>query len=241
MASETPRGPDTAAVTRELRQGAGAVARAGLADAFGHVSVRRGTSISITRAVPLAVFASDGEPVEVALDAVTLPTGAPMEAWLHVALAAARPEIGAVVRAQPPAVAAFATLRRELPILHGHGALLGGTHLVPDSILVRERPRAERIAAGAAGRAAIILAGNGAVTVGADLAQAVARMWVLEASARLALDALSAGEPVPLPAWEVHWWTERASELLPRIYAYLTTNEAASVSVAAAREKERTP
>jgi len=46
-------------------------------------------------------------------------------------------------------------------------------------------------------------------------------MWVLEARARLALDAVAAGPVHELPDDEQEWWRARASELLPRIYRYL--------------------
>jgi HCOMODA/2-hydroxy-3-carboxy-muconic semialdehyde decarboxylase len=209
-------------VQRRLADAAHATAGAGLVDAFGHLSVRTAkASFTITPPVPLERLSPEDAFARVGLDARELPAGAPKEAWIHLALYAARPEAGAVCRAQPPAVAAFAALQRELPALNGHAAMLGDVAVHADSRLVRDAAGGAAVARSAGGADAIILRGNGAVTLGRDLPEAVARMWVLERSAELALRALAAGTPHPLPADERSWWRDRSAELLPRIYAHL--------------------
>ena len=213
------------AMTDELRRAAGAVSGAGLSDAFGHVSIRTRDGLRITPPIPLSEAALGGDPIDLRIDDGDLPPGAPLEGWLHVAIAASHSSVGAVVRAQPPAIAALASLGRDLPILSGHAAMLHGVHLHRSSLLVRDRASAEKIVADAGEAKAIVLRGNGAITLGSTLAEAVARMWVLERSARLALDAWAAGDPEPLPVEESLWWEGRADELLPRIYRYLVRME----------------
>lgn len=68
---------------------------------------------------------------------------------------------------------------------------------------------------------AIVLRGNGAVTTGTDVGEAVARMWVREASAALNLQAAAAGTPQPLRSEELDFWAGVAPEILARIYAWM--------------------
>lgn len=198
------------------------VAGAGLSDAFGHVSLRISpTSLAITPVTPLGLLRADFVPVEVRLDATELPKAAPKEAWIHLALMRDRPDIGAVCRAQPPSVAVVSALDRALEPLSGHGAVIGPIAVHPTSTLVRDSTAGAAVAAATADADAVILRGNGAVTRGVDLAQAVARMWLLERLADLSLRAWAAGTPSALPDAERDWWHAQAGELLPRIYNYL--------------------
>lgn len=209
-------------VSTALLDAARVVARSGLSDAFGHVSLRTSeATLAITPVMPLGLLRPGFTPVTIELDATELPPAAPKEAWIHLALMRERPDIGAVCRAQPPSVAAVSALDRALLPLSGHGAVLGPVAVYPASFLIRDAAAAAEVAA-ATGRAdAVILRGNGAVTRGADLSQAVGRMWLLERLADLSLRAWAAGTPSALPVAERDWWHAQAGELLPRIYAYL--------------------
>jgi len=94
----------------------------GLVTAFGHVSQRAGSSLLITPAADLACVHAD-DLIEVRLDAAELPSGAPAEAWAHLHGYAARPDVGAIARAQPPAAFAAA-------------AALAGSHQLGSSATV---------------------------------------------------------------------------------------------------------
>ncbi|WP_167048197.1 class II aldolase/adducin family protein [Salinibacterium sp. ZJ454] len=209
----------------ELREAGAVVAAFGLSDAFGHLSVRSSAhALTITPPVPLSLLTDQDEYPELSLDATELPPAAPKEAWIHLAIAEARPEVGAICRAQPPAVAALVAAGQPVLALNGHGSFLGETVPVyPDSRLIRDADSASRVSETLGESTAVILRGNGAVTTGPDIASAVALMWVLEKTAQLNLAALGAGTPHPLPLDEQSWWRDRATELLPRIYNYLTT------------------
>jgi ribulose-5-phosphate 4-epimerase/fuculose-1-phosphate aldolase len=209
-----------------LIDAAHAISTAGLVDAFGHLSVRTsGGGFAITPPTPLGTLSSGAAIVDVGLDDAELPPGAPKEAWIHTALYQGRPDVGAVCRAQPPQLAAFAALGRDLLALNGHAAMLGPVAVHRDSRLVRDAAGGASVARSAGAADAIILLGNGAVTLGRDLGEAVARMWLLERSAELNVRSLAAGDPLALPLDEQEWWLGRAGELLPRIATYLTDSQ----------------
>ena len=210
------------AAYRELIATARGLARAGLVDAFGHVSVRTSNDQALlTPPVPLAWLTADDAPAGLSLGAVALPDKAPKEAWIHIAVYERHTAAGAVCRAQPRAVAAMAALGRVPAALNGHAAMIGPIALYPDSRLIRDRQTAESLVSSAGDARAIILRGNGAVTWGGDAREALARMWILERSAELHLRASSAGHTSELPAEEQGWWRDHASELLPRVGRYL--------------------
>jgi HCOMODA/2-hydroxy-3-carboxy-muconic semialdehyde decarboxylase len=212
----------TEAAYRELIAAARGLARAGLVDAFGHVSVRTSNDqVLLTPPVPLAWLTADDAPADLSLGAVGLPDKAPKEAWIHIAVYERHAEARAVCRAQPRAVAAMAALGRVPAPLNGHAAMIGPIALYPDSRLIRDRQTAEALVSSSGDARAIMLRGNGAVTWGRDAREALARMWILERSAELHLRASSAGPTSELPAEEQVWWREHAAELLPRVGRYL--------------------
>jgi HCOMODA/2-hydroxy-3-carboxy-muconic semialdehyde decarboxylase len=212
----------------ELAAAGRALAAEGLVTAFGHVSARAGSeSALITPPRPLGSI-HDGEPLlELSLEAEELPPGAPGEAWIHWAIYRARPDVNAVCRAQPPTATAFGVTATPIRALHGQGAFLG--EVVPvheDARLVRSKELGLQVSERLGGGSAVLLRGNGAVTVGATVGEAVARMWVLEASARLNLDAAAlSSEPRPLDPEEHAAWVKVAPEILERIWQYLTREE----------------
>ncbi|MFF2520934.1 class II aldolase/adducin family protein [Streptomyces liangshanensis] len=211
-------------MTEELARAGRALDAAGLVTAFGHVSARTdGGTLLITPPEPLGRLTAD-HPGFRALPpgGAALPEGAPREAWIHLAVTAARAEVGAVCRAQPPAATAAAAAGLPLRPLHGQGALLGP--LVPvfeDARLVRDARAARALTETLGDAHAVVMLGNGAVTVGRTVGAAVARMWILEQSARLTLAASAAGHPRPLPASQQKAWVAAGPELLDRLWHHL--------------------
>lgn len=203
-----------------------ALARHGLVDAFGHVSARTDDgSWAITPPVPLA-RATAGSVRTLDLTTPDLAPGVPREAWIHREIAAARPDVGAVCRAQPPTATALAGAGVPIRPLHGQGAFLGPQVAVHDDPrLVRDRAAAARLAATLGAGSAVLMRGNGAVTVGADVSEAIARMWVLERSALMNATAAASGTPIPLDDDEQDAWRAVAPELLHRIWLYLKEEE----------------
>jgi HCOMODA/2-hydroxy-3-carboxy-muconic semialdehyde decarboxylase len=219
---------DTAAqetdLAAEIAEAGRVMAALGLVTAFGHVSARAGAEMLVTPAAPLGGVSAAGV-VTVSLDATVLPPGAPGEAWLHLAVYAARRDAAAIARAQPADAFAAAAVVTELRPLHGQAAWLGPVVPVHDDPrLLRDGPLAAAAAATLAGQPgadAMLLRGNGAVTTAATPGLAVARMWLLAAACRAYLDASAAGQPVPLAPAEIASWQEVQAEMLPRVWAYL--------------------
>jgi HCOMODA/2-hydroxy-3-carboxy-muconic semialdehyde decarboxylase len=223
-----PRGKERAVIPApdrdEVAEAARVLSALGLVTAYGHVSARAGTAMLITPAADLATVTGPTL-VEVPLTAVALPSGAPAEAWAHLALYRARSDAGAIARAQPPAAfaaAAAAAANAALLPLHGQAAWLGAAIPVHDSALLL---RSAGLADAAAGRLregeALLLRGNGALTLGATPGIAVARMWLLSAACDTFLAARAAGPVTGLSAQEIASWRAVQDELLPRLWQHL--------------------
>ncbi len=193
----------------------------GLVTAFGHVSARAGDRMIITPAADLAgVTATDL--IDVPLDPRSLPAGAPAEAWAHRQVYAARPDVGAIARAQPPAAFPAGALLAELPVLHGQACWLGASVPVHDDPrLLRSAELADRAAAALGQANALILRGNGALTCASSPEQAVARMWLLAAACEVWLAASASGVPRPMDASDAESWRAVEPELGPRLWQHL--------------------
>jgi ribulose-5-phosphate 4-epimerase/fuculose-1-phosphate aldolase len=179
------------------------LARAGLVEAFGHVSARIEHGVVITSVRPLGSAVADDV---VICDHDGVPRAGPgdelpLETALHLAVYHARPDVGAICRGHPPSVVVWGTGTAELPLRHGLGALAGTTVRVhPDIGLVTDHDRGAAVARTLGADHAVLLRANGALAVGADLSEAAARLYFLEERARVALAAPHA-EPVDAARW----------------------------------------
>jgi HCOMODA/2-hydroxy-3-carboxy-muconic semialdehyde decarboxylase len=217
----------------EVAEAANVLARLGLVTAYGHVSARAGEAMLITPAADLADVTAS-QVIAVPLTAAApLPAGVPAEAWAHLALYRARPDAAAIARAQPVGGFAAAATTTSLVPLHGQAAWLGESVPVHDSAaLLRSPELAERAARSLAVGEAVLLRGNGAITLGASPGLAVARMWVLAAACEVYLAARGIRETMgtgfgtpysvtPLSADEIASWRAAGDELLPRLWQHL--------------------
>ncbi|MDY7103690.1 MAG: class II aldolase/adducin family protein [Actinomycetota bacterium] len=206
---------DLAAVRAEVAATARRVVAAGLIGAFGHVSSRlpdgEGPTggIAITSTRPLARTTPD-EVLVVDAEATPVagPVGdAPLERVMHLAIYAARPDVGAICRGHPAAAVAWGAGTRDLPLLHGLGAMAGrrvAVHHDIDLITTVESGRA--VAATLGDDHAVLLRSNGGLAVGATLDEAATRLWYVEERAAVALAAPDAGKsPAPAADWEPRW------------------------------------
>ena len=213
-----------AALRGEIAEAARVLARLGLVTAYGHVSARAGESMLITPAADLAGVTASSV-IEVPLAAGSLPAGVPAEAWAHLALYRARPDAAAIARAQPGGAFAVAAVVTMMVPLHGQAAWLGeSVPVYDDAALLRSTDRAERAASCLPAGEALLLRGNGALTLGATPGLAVARMWLLAAACDVYLTALAASgaNPVtPLSGEEITSWRAVGGELLPRLWQHL--------------------
>lgn len=214
--------PDRPRVAREIDAGRAVLVAAELVDAFGHLSARLdGRTYLITPARDLGDV-TGGDLIPIDLQAQELPPDAPAETHLHSAIYRARPDAGAICRAQPRSSLAAGALTRELRPLHGQAAWLGTAVPVhQDARLVRAPDLAAAAAHSLNAAQGMVLRGNGAVTVGGTAGLAVARMAVLEAACSVWLQATAAGDPRWLSAEEIAGWQRAEPELLGRLWRHL--------------------
>jgi HCOMODA/2-hydroxy-3-carboxy-muconic semialdehyde decarboxylase len=205
----------------ELAEAAQVLSRLGLVTAYGHASARAGASMLITPAADLATVTGPAL-VDVPLEASSLPAAAPAEAWVHLAIYRARPDAESIARAQPAAAVAAAATTTSLAPLHGQAAWLGESVPVYDGAhLLRSADLAERAARCLPTGEALLLRGNGALTLGATPGIAVARMWLLAAACDAFVATRAAGRVRPLTVEEIASWRAVADELLPRLWQHL--------------------
>ncbi|MEV6252547.1 class II aldolase/adducin family protein [Nocardia sp. NPDC051911] len=204
----------------QVSDAARAMATMGLVDAFGHVSAREFGHMVITPAADLETVEASNC-IRVPLNATSLPPGCPAEAWAHLALYHRFPATGAIARAQPAASLAVGMLADRIAPTHGQACWLGeSVPVYPSALLVREADRGLRLAEAIGASDALILRGNGAITMAADPATAVATMSVLAAACTVWLETRDA--PVAaMSAEEIRSWQAVKHELLPRLGAHL--------------------
>jgi L-fuculose-phosphate aldolase len=191
------------------------IAAAGLGGApDGDISARVEDSLLIT---PSGADYASLRPAMIALMPLAGEYGAwagpkkPTAEWrIHLDIARARPDIGAIVRFQSPYATALAMARKPIPAAHAMIALFGG----PIVRCAKYAPAGTKELAGLALEAlgqghAVLLSNYGALTTGATLEAALVRARELEALARLYAIALSVGRPAILSGEEVGRIAER--------------------------------
>ncbi|MBB5156967.1 class II aldolase/adducin family protein [Saccharopolyspora phatthalungensis] len=211
----------------EVVEAAQVLARLGLVSAFGHVSVRAENELMITPTADLAtVTPTQLVTVQIVpgVDGAALPANVPGEAHLHCAIYRARPDVTAVVRAQPESALGAGATATELPLLHGQAAWLG--HRIPvhqSPRLIRDARLGDAAARSLGDNDALVLRGNGAVTTGTSPGEAVTRMWLLETACRIHL-ATRGADPMVLDDDDIAAWRDAAPPLLRRLWHHLRTD-----------------
>lgn len=130
---------------------------------------------------------------------------APSSEWhFHVAIYAARPDIGAIVHAHSLHATALACAHREIPAFHYMVAAAGGSSIrcAPYATFGTQR-LAEFAVAALEGRLACLLANHGQIAAGETPAKALAMAHEVETLASQYVTALMIGPPVLLDADEM--------------------------------------
>lgn len=167
------------------------LARAGLfAFSFGHVSARDGHGED---SVVLIVSALDGLRAElsdvtgddiIAIDLEGDPleeAAAPGERYLHTAIYKSRSDVGSVIHYHSSYTAAFGSAGiRVAPVSPLSASLALAVRVHPFGGLLTSHERGEALAATIGETAGAFLPGHGAVVVGRDVEEAVARVFALE-------------------------------------------------------------
>jgi L-fuculose-phosphate aldolase len=182
--------------------------------ASGNLSVRVAGGLLVT---PSGVPPADMAPADVVLLG---PTGVPSDPggavptseWrLHVALLAARPDVGAVVHTHSPEASASSALRRPVPAVHYVVARTGAAALpcARYATFGTEALAAAAVEALGPTGAACLLANHGALALAGDLRAAVALAVDVEWLCGVHRRARQLGDPVVLPDDEVARVAER--------------------------------
>jgi L-fuculose-phosphate aldolase len=141
----------------------------------------------------------------------------PGETELHLAAYRARPEVDAVLHAHPPHATAFGVARVPLEpnCLPEAVVSLGQVPLAP--FAMPKTPLAtEAVSRCAAEADAMLLPGNGVLTLGPDVGLAFLRMELVEHLAKILQHARALGGAQPLPPEEMARLLEQNKKTFPR-------------------------
>ena len=190
----------------------------GLVHGFGHVSARIPGSdlflltprigLALVKEKDLLVINLKGEIV-----AGNLP--APFEAPLHTAIFNGRAEVQAIARFHGRRANKFSVTDRKIEPVHNHGSFFsGGVPVFTKTDLISTQKLGEQVVAALGKKPAILLRGNGQVTVGRTIPEAVMMAIYLEEAADMLYGALQIGTPIPLSSEES---VLRQGETLPPV------------------------
>lgn len=189
-----------------------------LVEGFGHVSARiPGTELFlITPRIGLAlVQPADLLTLNLRGEVVEGRHPAPFEAWLHTAIMNAKPRVNAITRIHARAANIFSVTDRSLVPVHNHGSFFaGGVPVFPTPDLISTQELGDDVSRALGDEPAILLRGNGQVTVGRTIPEAVMMAIYLEEAAEILYGALQIGRPVPLSTSESK---QRQIEALPPV------------------------
>lgn len=223
----TVAAPSLDAQQRLLRRAARALGRHGLVHAYGHASLRLDADRFLVCAPqPMGQIPEGAEGTIVPLDG-PLPDGVLGEVRIHREIYRRRPEIGGVVRSMPPKIMSLSTLRLTPGARHGFGSyfLADGMPLWDSPLLIRDDEKAAEIVDLMGAACAIVMRGNGLVTAGESLEEAVVLTWYAEDAARVELDVLGAGEagtPAFITQDEAKVRATWSGRIRERMWDYLT-------------------
>jgi L-fuculose-phosphate aldolase len=124
---------------------------------------------------------------------------------LHLAAYRARPEVDAVLHAHPPFATAYGLAELELQPLSMPEIVVSLGDRIPTvpRFMPKDPEGAKRVVVEAAKYDAMLLSGNGALTLGSDLSQALLRMELVEHYAKILQIACTLGVVRPLAQPEV--------------------------------------
>ena len=217
-----------------VRLAARALARSGLVHAYGHCSARIDADrFLVCPPVAMGLVAPGAQCIEVPVCG-PLPDGVLGEVRLHQRIYASRPEAGGVVRFMGPHSMALGALGVTPAIRHGFGTYMApGVGLWEDIQLIRDDARADGAIAAMGNGAGLLMRGNGAVTAGASLPEAVTFAFYLDDMCRIELAARSAGlaDAPTIPPVEAEARATRSGQIIERMWDHMTAGDPEKTSV----------
>jgi len=189
-----------------------------LVEGFGHVSARLPGSAGFL-ITPRIALAEVEEPDLITMnlrgEVMEGRQPAPFEAWLHTAIMKSKPRVNAVARIHARLANIFSVTDRKLEPVHNHGSFFaGGVPLFQRPDLISSEALGDEVARALGDKPAILLRGNGQVTVGRTIPEAVMMAIYLEEAAEILYGALQIGKPIALTADESR---QRQLEALPPV------------------------
>jgi ribulose-5-phosphate 4-epimerase/fuculose-1-phosphate aldolase len=189
-----------------------------LVEGFGHVSARIPDSdlFLMTPRVGLALV-KEGDLLTMNFhnEIVAGDLAMPSETWLHTAIMKSKPRVNAITRFHARVANIFSVTDRKLEPVHNHGSFFAGgvpVFAIPD--LITTQKLGDQVAQALGDKPAILLRGNGQVTVGRTIPEVVMMAIYLEEAAQVLYGALQIGTPIPLTMDES---AKRQVEALPPV------------------------
>jgi HCOMODA/2-hydroxy-3-carboxy-muconic semialdehyde decarboxylase len=212
-----------------VRRAARALDRAGLVNAYGHCSARIDERTFLVCAPKPMGLIEPGEPGTIVPVDGPLPEGVLGEVRTHQQIYRRRPDVGGITRTFGPNVLALSALRATPKPRHGFGAYFAPQPpLWDDPQLLRSDEQAAALAEQLGAARAIVMRGNGAITVAPTLEAAVVLAWYLDDAARVELAVRAAGQVDDAPVFSAEESEKRsvtAGGIYERMWAYLTRTD----------------
>ncbi len=201
-------------IRQEIVRACRVLTRLRLVEGFGHVSARLNDgSVLITPRKGLGLV-TDAELVHLSLDGEILNSGnPPLEAAMHLAVFAARPDVAAISRTHSKYVNVMGIAGQPIEVVHGFGAELRGTVPVHKSpYLVTSHVQGRAVVEALMTAHAVVLPGNGCLVVGDSVGDSCVKAIFLEESAELQFLARQLG---PVSPWAPDAIASRLQSDLP--------------------------
>jgi L-ribulose-5-phosphate 4-epimerase len=210
--------PDLQQLKKDVVSACRILSRQNLVQGFGHVSARiiDSDQFFITPRISLALV-TEGELLTMNLDGEVVDGDhpAPFEAALHVSIMKMKPRINAITRIHARVANMFSVTNRKLEPVHNHGSFFaGGVPVFYRPDLISTPQLGQDVASTIGDQPAVLLRGNGQVTVGRTVPEAVMMAIYLEEAAEILHGALQIGTPIPLTTDES---AKRQVEALPPV------------------------
>ena len=216
------------AAEREIlvRKAARALGRTGLVDAYGHCSARIDEhSFLVCAAKPMGMI-EPGEAGTIVGIEGPLPEGVLGEVRTHQQIYRRRADVNGIARAFAPNTMALSALGTTPKARHGMGAYFAPQPpLWNDPQLLRSDEQASALAEQLGRANAIVMRGNGAITVAQSLEAAVVLQRYLDDAARVELAVRAAGEADSAPVFSAEESAKRAvtaGGIYERMWAFMT-------------------
>jgi L-ribulose-5-phosphate 4-epimerase len=205
-------------IKKDLIAACRVLSQQGLVHGFGHMGARIPNSdlFFLTPRISLAlVKEKDLLVLNLKGEVVKGKSPPPFESPLHTAIFNTRAEVHAIARIHGRRANFFSVTDKKIEPVHNHGSFFsGGVPVFPKTNLISTRKLGEEVSTALGARPAILLRGNGQVTVGRSIPEAVMMAIYLEEAADMLYGAMQIGTPIPLTSEES---ALRRDETLPPV------------------------